>query len=195
MARSSGEVAAMFRRRMVELGLNVEDVEDRAQVGTDTDHLVQSADDFEFYRGRDLWIIKRVVDALELNLLDVLGLECVFCAKDLEPWRELASLPRNEIIRSRREELGLSRDDLFAKLGWTQWYAEHSRADARDPEWAERVMAEHKAIEDNPDFIEQITIDGVMNVAEVLEVPPQLLLGVRCARCGQEEGPSRSLGD
>jgi hypothetical protein len=195
MAETEGQIARRFRQRMVELGLNVEDVDARAQVGTDTDHLVESADDFEFYRSRPLWVIKRVVEALELNLLEVLGLKCVFCVEDLEPWRASASLPRNEIIRRRREELGLSKEELLAKLGWMQWYVEHSHADFRDPDWAEKVMAEYMAIEDDPDSVEQFSLTGVMHMAEVIEVPPQLLLGVRCDRCIQEEGPSEPLGD
>jgi hypothetical protein len=40
-------------------------------------------------------------------------------------------------------------------------------------------------------FIEQISIDGVTNLAKVIEVPPQLLLGVSCPQCGGAQGPSR----
>jgi hypothetical protein len=192
MARESGQIARRFRQRMDELDLYVEDVEARAQVGNATWDLVESADDIDFHELRELWIIKRVVDALELNLLDMLELKCVFCAQDLEHWRELASLPRNEIIRRRREELGLSMEGLLAKLGWMQWCVERSEPDSRDPDWAERAIAECMAIEDDPDSVEQFSLTGAMHMAEVIEVPPQLLLGVRCPQCGRKKDPQGS---
>lgn len=99
---------------------------------------------------------------------------------------------RNEIIRSRREELSLSKEDLLAKLGWMQWHVEHSDPSFRDPDWAERTMEEYMAIEDDPDSVEQFSLTGAMHMAEVIEVPPQLLLGVRCDRCAQEEGPPQA---
>jgi hypothetical protein len=175
---------------MDELGLDEDDVAGRAQLSGETYNLLGSIDDREFYEVYELSKIKRVVDALELNLLDLLGLKCVFCAKDLEQWRDLAGLPRNEIIRRRREELGLSKEDLLAKLGWTQWFAEHSGPEY-EPGWAEGIMREYRAMEDSPDCIERLILDDVMHVAEGgIEVPAQLLLGVTCARCDAAERPS-----
>ena len=190
MARQEGVIAAGFRRRMDELGLYVEDVAARAQVGIATYDLVESADDIEFYGVWDLRIVKRVVDTLELNLLDLLGLECVFCAKELEQWRDLAGLPRNEIVRRRREELGLSKEGLLTKLGWAQWYAETI---GPNRPWVEGIMKEYRAMEDSADSIERLNLDDVTQVAKGIEVPPQLLLGVSCARCDAEEGPTLPL--
>jgi hypothetical protein len=165
---------------MVDLGLDVEEVDARAQVGIATDDLVESADDAEFYGVWGLWMVKRVVGALELNLLDVLELKCIFCEKDQQRWGDLAGLPRNEIIRRRRQELGLSKEDLLTKLGWTQWYAETVRPERP---WVESIMREYRAMEDTPDSIEELNLDDVMHVAQGIEVPAQLLLGVRCLRC------------
>ncbi len=192
MARTNGAIAALFRRRMDELGLDMEEVDARAQVGTALDDLVESADDTEFHQVWGLRIIKRVTDALELKLLNVLELKCVFCAKDLERWRDLASLPRNEIIRHRREELGLSKLDLLTKLGWMQWYVETARPDRP---WVEDIMRDYRAMEDSPDSIEELSVDDVMHVAQGIEVPPQLLLGVSCDRCTREEGASQPSSD
>lgn len=180
MARRKGQIAAGFRRRMDELGLGMEEVDARAQVGIAVDDLVESADDAEFYGVWGLWMVKRVVDALELSLLDVLELKCILCEKDQQRWHQLAGLPRNEIIRRRREELGLSKEDLLTKLGWTQWYAETVRPERP---WVEDVMRDYRAMEDSPDSIEELNLDDVMHVAQGIEVPARLLLGVRCPRC------------
>jgi hypothetical protein len=189
MAGQDGLIAAGFRRRMDELGLDVEDVAARAQVGIATYDLVESADDAEFYGVWDLWMVKRVVDALELNLLDVLELKCVFCEKDLEQWRDLAGHPRNDIIRTRRADLGLSMEGLLTKIGWTQWAAGHRGE--YNHEWSEGVTREYRAMENSPNSIEQLPLERVMLVAEGIEVPAQLLLGVRCLRCGARKWPLR----
>jgi hypothetical protein len=190
MARSEGAIAARFRRRMHELGLSEDEVWERAQVGGVTYNLLGSTDDLEFYEAFDLWEVKRVVDALGLNLLDLLGLESVDCTKTMEPWRHLADLPRNEIISRRRGELGLSQDELLTKLGWTQWVAEHSGPEFGKG-WAEGIMRRYRAMEDSPDSIEELTLEAVMQVAQAIEVPPQLLLGVSANTCRFPESEHR----
>ncbi len=139
----------------------------------------------------DLWKVKRVVAALELSLLELLELKCVFCVNDLEQWRDLAGLPRNEITRSRREELALSQEDLLAKIGWTERFAKYSGPDYPNSEWVVSTMRRHRTMEDRPDSIEEFTLDEVMQVAAGVEIPAELLLGVRYPQC-DVKGPTVS---
>jgi hypothetical protein len=115
-----------------------------------------------------------------MDFLDLFGVKCAYCGTVDENGEELGALRRNELIRRRREELGLSKEDLLAKAGWTDWFAR-----VGDQEWTQRFMRRYGGIEDSPDAIDELGFWDVKHENKVLKLPLQLLLGVKCSKCGR----------
>lgn len=111
----------------------------------------------------DLRHVKRVCEVLGLDLWDLLDLRCGYCAGSGPPAREQSRPPRNELIRHRREALGLWSNALAARLG-----------------------VRHESIESmetDPNFLEGWPIAFVEDLAQTLDIPAQTLLEVACPRC------------
>lgn len=123
--------------------------------------------------------VKRMLQVLDLDFLTVFGIPCAFCSRQEAHVMELRLLPRNELIARRRRELGLSQEDLLAKLGIVDWFRKHS-----ERPWAQNRMRLWRAIEDRPDSLDDLSLDQVRLLNKVLLVPMQLLVGVPCSRCG-----------
>jgi hypothetical protein len=122
--------------------------------------------------------VKRILDVLELDFLEVFGIPCGFCRRTDDRFAELRSIPRDELVAKRREQLGLSRDGLLTKLGVTKWFDENS-----ERTWAQNRMRLWRAIEDRPESLDDLSLDQVRLLNKVLVVPLQLLLGVHCPKC------------
>jgi hypothetical protein len=123
---------------------------------------------------------KKVYDALQLNMLDVFEIECAFCRGDEGAWTELAALPRHQMIKRRREQLGLSFWDLPTRLGYASWFKT-----SRDDHAVQSYMKRMGSLEDTPDAVDDFVFMEVVDLAAVLEIPLQLLLGVKCSKCGR----------
>jgi hypothetical protein len=108
--------------------------------------------------------LKKLCEVLQLDLLDLFGIECAFCGGQQHAAR-LAPTPRDELILARREALGLTPDQLGDLIGF------------------ETVAI--KDMEKNPDYLEGWSVELVVELAGHLKVPAQVLLGVRCSRCGR----------
>jgi len=107
---------------------------------------------------------KRLSSELRWNLLDLLEIPCAFCAP-AGKFEEEYSLPPSELIRHQREKHGWSVDDLGNQVNY------------RGIEISE--------LEADPNRIEDWRINDLKRLSAVLEIPLQLLLGVRCASCGR----------
>lgn len=104
---------------------------------------------------------KRLAAVLGLDLLELVGLSCSRCeGESLDPDWLLLSPAR--LLRLRREELGLTREQVAAQAGW----------DDRG--------AGLELLEDiDASFPGETNIDTVLALSRVLEVPADLLLGVQ----------------
>ena len=163
--------------RIEELGLEPLAVAERANVDLIWVEELESEENLEAWTVKD---VKRVVDVLEMDPLDLFGVKCAYCGKGVDDGEELGILPRNELIRRRREELGLSKEDLLAKAGLTEWFVR-----VGDTEWTRTYMNEYGGIEDSPDAIDELDFWDVKRENKVLKLPLQLLLGVKCPKCGR----------
>lgn len=109
--------------------------------------------------------VKRLCSKLRLNLLNLLEIPCAFC-KLAAKFDETYSLPRNELIRRRREKHGWSLDELGERVNYWGWAINH--------------------LETDPNYIEENSrIDDLKQLSKALEVPLQTLLGVPCENCGR----------
>ena len=124
--------------------------------------------------------VKRLAEVLRVSLLDVLQVDCAYCGMHDKALIESGAFPRDALIKTRRAERGMSKDELFARAGWSEWFDDH-----RDEKWAQAMMCEYEAIEDGPDRVDELCFADVRTLAEVLRLPLHLLLGVRCPACGR----------
>jgi transcriptional regulator with XRE-family HTH domain len=129
--------------------------------------------------------VKRMLQALDLDFLTVFRIPCAFCKRGDQQFAELRPLPRNALVARRREQLGLSQEDLLVKLKITEWFQENSGRP-----WAQKRMALWRAIEEGPDSLDDLSLDQVRLLNRVLLLPVQLLLGVRCGTCGDASDAS-----
>jgi hypothetical protein len=173
--RSSHRVLA---ERADELG--IDDRQLAAQADVDPRRAADAlANDIDLEAILSVAEVKRMVRVLDLDFLTVFGIPCAFCPEKDGRLMELRALPRNELIARRRQELGLSYEDLLAKLGIIDWFHKHA-----DSPWAQKRMQLWRAMEDGPDSLDDLSLDQIRLLNKVLLVPTQLLLDVRCSRCG-----------
>jgi hypothetical protein len=123
--------------------------------------------------------VKRILEVLGMDFLPLFDIPCAFCRQADRRFVELQSLPRDTLLARRREELGLSQEELLAKLGITEWFQRNS-----ERIWAQSRMRLWRALEERPDSLDDLSLDQIRLLNRVLLLPLQLLLGVRCTGCG-----------
>jgi hypothetical protein len=165
--------------RIRELGLDTNEVAACADIDRImVDELAMDDQEVDAWPLGDL---KRLVDVLGVDLLELLGVSCAYCERIDAGCRTLQALPRNELIRRRREQLGLSKQDVLDQAGWTEWFARVS-----DQDYGHAYMREYAGIEDEPDSIDELMLYDVQRLNDrVLKLPLHLLLGVKCPKCGR----------
>jgi transcriptional regulator with XRE-family HTH domain len=152
-----------IRDTRLRLGLTKDEV--AARVGLSrNEYLDLELHDHEAFDVVRLRNMKEIAEVLQLDVLDLFGFECAFCERP-----ELAApglhLSRADVLRHSREAVGLSQDDLADRIGFETL-----------------VVAQ---MESDPEFLESWSVGLCTELASVLGVPPQVLLGVRCAACGR----------
>lgn len=118
----------------------------------------------ELCRAVELRQIKLLSQTLGLGMFELLSMQCAFCdggAAYLEEYR----LPRNELIAALRQKEGLSQHELAER---SDYYEDGIQAMERDP-----------------DYLERSFIEDVLDLVKPLKLPLQVLLGVKCPKCGR----------
>lgn len=107
---------------------------------------------------------KKICIALGFVFFELFDMHCAFCVEG-KPHTEDLSLLRNELIASRRKKLGLSREELGNRVGFYE--------------------VEIENLENNPEHIEAWPIDFIKDLAVIIDVPIQILMDVKCNKCGE----------
>lgn len=118
----------------------------------------------KFFSVTKLSQVKRLCQTLGLNILKLFDIPCAYCEQD-KTFEQDYLLPRNILIRKKRIELDLSEEELGDRIGF-----------------------ESEAIHDMehaPDYLDEWSFDYIKELASVLGVPIQILLAVKCIRCGR----------
>lgn len=108
--------------------------------------------------------VKKLCEFLGLDLFALLNLKCSFCEEGM-PFAEEFSLPRNELIATRRRKMGISIDELAERIGFNE--------------------VEIENLEKNPDHLEAWPIDFIKDLASAIDVPIHILMDVKCSKCGE----------
>jgi len=118
----------------------------------------------EFFDVVHLRQARCLCEVLGLDPFAVFDLDCAFCTGDTVP-RDDFSLPRNELVRKMRVARRFSQDELGDEIGF------------------ETAAIEN--MENDPDFFESWSIELVSDLAAILKIPPQILLRIKCSKCGR----------
>lgn len=151
-----------LRQRRLELGLTPEQVAKAAGI---TLAAYEDIEDYsnEIFELVPLAQIKRILSFLGLDLLEVFEIRCPFCV-DNKKFVDEFQRPRNELLKLAREVHGLSRPDLARRTGFTQFEIE---------------------TETDANRLEQWRLEMIEELSKTLDIPIQLLLSVKCKKCGR----------
>lgn len=155
-------VNELLRAQRTRLGLAETEVARRAGLSLDEYRDVEQHED-EALQVLHLRKLRLLCSVLALDPFDLFDVPCAFCAGT-----DAGLVPggrRHEVVRSRRVALGLSQDDLAERIGFEVGVVDD--------------------IERDPDYLEGWSVELVLSLARVLAVPPQVLLSVKCRKCGR----------
>ncbi len=154
-------VNELLRDQRTRLGLTEAEVAGRAGLSLDEYRDVEQHEDeaVQVLRLRNLRLLCSV---LALDPLDLFGVPCAFCARTDSGL--VSGGGRQEVVRSRRVALGWSQAELAERIGFEAGVVDD--------------------IERDPEYLEGWSVELVLSLAQVLGVPPQVLLNVRCRTCG-----------
>jgi DNA-binding XRE family transcriptional regulator len=144
----------------MELNLKDTQVAQRAGLSIDEYFDVELHPD-EIYTVTPLGTVKNLAHVLGFDFMSLFEMPCPFCcgAIVLDDY----SLPRNVLIRKKRENKGLSADQLGDRIGFATVAVNNMEAD--------------------PAFLETWALVYIQELAEAIDVPFQVLLAVKCTTC------------
>lgn len=155
------DVNEKIEARRNELGLS--DVEVAKQVGLEIAWYGDvEAYPNEIYTTVELRKVKQLCEILKFDFFDLFEMKCVFCQEN-HLYLPDYSFPRHELICKKRIEHGLSQEELGHEVGF--------HVDAV------------RNFENDPDFLETWPIEYINNLADILRIPSQVLLNVKCRKC------------
>lgn len=120
--------------------------------------------DHEVYDVAHLRAVKKICEVLKVDFLELFDMKCAFCEEGNEYLADY-TLPRNELIRKRRTEMGISQEELGDRVGFYE--------------------VEVQNLEGKPDHLETWVIENIKELSTVINVPLQVLLNVKCKKCGR----------
>lgn len=118
----------------------------------------------EIYSVVPLYNIKKICYELDFNFLELFDMACGFCDQKTT-YVDDFWLSRNSLIEKKRKELGLSQSALGDRLGFHE--------------------AEIKLLETYTAHLESWVLENILWMAEILRLPAQILLDVKCQKCGR----------
>ncbi|MEY4528503.1 MAG: hypothetical protein RL768_2222 [Nitrospirota bacterium] len=156
------DINKVIEARRKELGLSDQQVADFIGVN------LSSYLDIEWHEDelrKAVWLgsIKLLSQTLGLEMFELLSMKCAFC-DGRTAYLEEYGLPRHELIKVLREKEGLSQYELAER---SDYYEKGIQAMERDPEELERAF-----------------VEDVQDLVAPLKVPLQILLAVKCQKCG-----------
>ena len=156
------KICEKTKKRRIELGLTESDISSRVGLTRSEYSDIELHED-ELYTVTDLCRVKKICEILGFDLLELLEQKCVFCEEGVS-LAEVFLLPLNELIANRRREMGISMDELGERVGF--------------------YKAEIENLEKNLTHLETWPIDYIKDLATAIDVPIQILINVKCSKCG-----------
>jgi transcriptional regulator with XRE-family HTH domain len=121
----------------------------------------------EIFTVTSLRSVKKLCSILKFDFFELFEIPCAFCEEN-KAFAEEYRLPRNELIRKRRDWKGLSAEELGDRIGFHQ--------------------AEIHKLETDPEHLESWPLSFILELASQLDAPIQVLLALRCKSCNWDQG-------
>lgn len=150
-----------IEKRREELGLSEVYIHSKTGI-TDDEYWDIRAYPNEIFTVTPLYDVKALMQVLSLDFFDLFEVQCAFC-KENNPFLEEYLLPRNELIKKRRMAKGMSEEELGGRVG----FSEIAIAD----------------MEKDKNYLEEWCLENITNLANALDIPLQILLGLKCNKC------------
>lgn len=156
------DVNEKIKKRRQEMGLS------EIEAAKSSDMSIHEYGDIEQHKDEiflypDLSHVKKLCEILDLDLFELLNIQCVFCA-DPSSYRHYFSLSRSQLIAIQRNVIGISIKELGDQIGFHE--------------------SEIEKLEIDPEHIESWPIGYIQDIAFIINVPIQVLLHVKCRKCG-----------
>ena len=118
----------------------------------------------EIFTVTNLREVKLLLNLLSLDFFELFEIECAFC--DLKkPFISDYLLPRNELIKKTRIAKKMSAEELGDRVGFYEIAITN--------------------MEKDKDFLEEWVIVNITNLANELDIPIQILVEIKCKKCGR----------
>ena len=157
------KVNEKIEKRRIELGLTDTEVARQADMSIYEYGDIEHHSD-EIYTLVELKRTKKLCLILHMDIFDLFNMRCAFCEEG-DQYLQYYSETRDIIIKKKRKELCLSEEQLGDLIGF-----------------------ESKAIidmEQYKDYLETWPIGFICELSELINIPIQILIAVRCTRCGR----------
>ena len=118
----------------------------------------------EIYTCVDLEHIKKICDFFKFDFFELFDMKCAFCEKG-RPYLDEYLLPRNLLMKKCREESEMDFESYGDAINITDMGI--------------------REFENDPKEFEIYTFDQIKDMVSVVDVPIQLLLDVKCSKCGR----------
>lgn len=155
-------VNEQIEKRRIELGLSMENAADSIDLNLDSYYDIELHDD-EVY-SIPIIFVKKLFKILMFDFLELFEIPCAFCMRN-EPYLDEYGLLRNELVQKRRISKKISKEEISDRLGFYEIAITN--------------------MEDDKDILEEWSIELITDLSRELEIPLQVLLGVKCSKCGR----------
>jgi DNA-binding XRE family transcriptional regulator len=152
-----------IKARRQELGFKDSEIADQISVSWN-EYFDIELHEHEIFQVAELRRVKRLCQVLNFEFSELFEMRCPFCGEGKQYLKDY-SLPRNELIHKKRTEMGLSASEFGDRIGFEE--------------------AAINDMEKDPNYLERWPIDFVKDLSRVIDVPVQILLNIKCGKCGR----------
>ena len=150
-----------IEKRREELGLSEVYIHSKTGI-TDDEYWDIRGCPNEIFTVTPLYDVKALMQVLSWDFFDLFEIQCAFC-KERKPFLEEYLLPRNELIEKRRTAKGMSKEELGDRVGFYKIAISN--------------------MEKDKNYLEEWCLENISNLAHELDIPLQILLGLKCSEC------------
>lgn len=148
--------------RRQECDLTDTEIADRIGIPVDLYEDMEKDED-ELYTLVKLSVIRDLCEVLALDYFDLFDLKCAFCDGGLK-YEEAWSLPRHELLKRRKMAMHLSDEKLGNRISLN--------------------LAGIASLQSDETFLDAWPLYAISDLASAMSIPLQILLNVKCRRCG-----------
>ena len=154
-------IAESIKARRLGLGLSAQEIASKSGLYLSEYRDAEECDK-ELHGVVKLSSLRKLCDLLALDILTLFEIPCPFCGGKV--YRSEYQQPRSALIQQMRGEKGWSLDEFSGRTGWYE--------------------PALRRVESEPDYLESADLSSIKALADALDTPMQVLLAIKCSKCG-----------